>query len=338
VDVLLQGVILTQDGLQYGSVDLQSWRLQLEDVERVDYLIMPLLPDAHVHTGDHDLGDQVLPGKLEDVVGPGGLKERFLRTGDVQESIAHALRRMERMGVGWISDFREGGLQGVEVLRKAASGSHLNVQILGRPMERRYWGEELDRILELADGVAISALRDWNWDDALAVSTHVREMGKTFAMHASEGVREDLNRILELDPDFLVHMSCGTTDDFRELAEVGIPVVVCPTSNMFFGIRPKLREMLDAGVTCALGSDNAFLRSSIYREMEYTSRVASEEEVIKLLENGWKLLNPNQRILLSEGDVENLVAVEIPRRGENVFSNDLHSARKIVAVSGKVLT
>jgi cytosine/adenosine deaminase-related metal-dependent hydrolase len=38
-----------------------------------------------------------------------------------------------------------------------------------------------------------------------------------------------------------------------------LPVVVCPRSNMFFGMVPPLARMVKAGVTVALGTDNAMI-------------------------------------------------------------------------------
>ncbi|MBU4031601.1 MAG: amidohydrolase family protein, partial [Candidatus Thermoplasmatota archaeon] len=86
-----------------------------------------------------------------------------------------------------------------------------------------------------------------------------RSTEKVFSLHASEAKREDFQKILELKPDLLVHMVHASDDDMESCASAGIPVVICPGSNAYFGLKPPLRKMLDAGITVCLGSDNAML-------------------------------------------------------------------------------
>jgi cytosine/adenosine deaminase-related metal-dependent hydrolase len=44
-----------------------------------------------------------------------------------------------------------------------------------------------------------------------------------------------VNALLELNPDFIVHGNEMTDEDMEDIADAGIPVVICPRSNAFFG-------------------------------------------------------------------------------------------------------
>ena len=66
--------------------------------------------------------------------------------------------------------------------------------------------------------------------------------------------------VLQLDPEFLVHMVFGTREDFRDLAAAGVPVVVCPRSTHRFTKAPPVMEMMREGVDLRVGTDNAMLQ------------------------------------------------------------------------------
>ena len=66
---------------------------------------------------------------------------------------------------------------------------------------------------------------------------------KIFAIHSSERIRENVDQILDLKPNFLVHMLHATESDFIRLKDNNIPVVICPRSNIFFGLRPNYKLM-----------------------------------------------------------------------------------------------
>jgi cytosine/adenosine deaminase-related metal-dependent hydrolase len=94
-------------------------------------------------------------------------------------------------------------------------------------------------------------------------------MGAIYSVHASELYREDPGPLLDLDPDFAVHMVSGSEDDWKALARAGIPVCICPRANSAFGIRTPLYEMDRAGLRLVLGTDNALVaKQDMWREME----------------------------------------------------------------------
>lgn len=278
-------------------------------------IAMPALPNAHTHLGDFCLRSKVVPGMtVEELVAPpNGLKHKLLQKMDLVESLTDAVRSLNYAGVGAFCDFREGGLQGVEDMGRAlvSVGHGIKATILGRPKGLNFDPEEVDAVLAKCDGIGVSAMRDWDKGELAELASHVRGKGKTFALHASETVREAIDPILDMNPTFLVHMVKGTKSDFHRLSVLGIPVVVCPRSNKFFGLRPPVKAMLDAGVQVCLGTDNAMLTDlSVLGELRAARELGlTALEAWGLIEGSWKLLN-RKDILHSNGPDNGWITIE----------------------------
>lgn len=278
-------------------------------------IVVPFLSNCHTHIGDTCLRGKVDGcSSLDELVRPpNGLKHTLLAEQadeDVIKAICAAIDEMRYFGVGRFVDFREGGMKGMLLLKQALVGhSYPLPVILARPEDMRYSEEEVDGLLDGADGIAVSAARDWPYDQLALLSSHVKKRGRTFALHASEAVREDISKIIDLRPDFLVHMSSAKAGDLSACKDAGIPVVVCPRSNSRFGIKLDIAGMIDAGVTVCLGTDNAMLNScSVIDEMRAAyslrsnSRPLSLSEVFRLaLENSRKVLNDKAVITMGAG-------------------------------------
>jgi cytosine/adenosine deaminase-related metal-dependent hydrolase len=286
----------------------------------VNGIALPALPNAHTHLGDFLLKDKVRPGMtVEELVAPpDGLKHKLLSKVDTVDSISGALQVLRTAGVGPFCDFREGGISGVEAMARAlvTSGHGLRATILGRPKGLRFDREEVDAILSICDGIGASAVRDWDHGELSALASHVRRKGKVFALHASEAVREDLDGILDMDPQFLVHMVKGTPSDFHRLSVLGIPVVVCPRSNAYFGLQPPVKAMLKAGVQVCLGTDNAMLTDlSVLGELSAARSLGlTALEAWGLIESSWKLLN-RKDLLHNNGPANGWTIVEMVTEG-----------------------
>ncbi len=225
--------------------------------------IVPSPVNAHTHVFDAALRET--PGKPTTVpalVGPGGWKHQQLAQTPA-DVLAQGVRRyvgeMEACGVGAFLDFREGGVAGVEALR-AVDGLGPRPVILGRPLKTTFDAREAEALLAVADGVGLSALRDFRRPEdveAWAEATH--KARKPFTLHASEAVREDWDGILALEPTFLVHGLAATPEEWEEAAQQKVPVVVAPRSNAWFGLKTPLAGMLEAGLTVCVGTDNGML-------------------------------------------------------------------------------
>ncbi|MDO5861872.1 MAG: deaminase [Thermoplasmata archaeon] len=219
-----------------------------------------LADTLNMHTHCADYGLKVPEGmSLEELVAPpDGLKHRYLR-----ETPADVLGgSMERFssdsrsfGSTSFVDFREGGVGGCRLLRSRCP----DAVILGRPVSPEFDPEEVSAILDVADGIGISSVSDMDPAYIEQVADAVRERRMVFAIHVSERVREDIDFVLSLDPAFVVHMCEATEDDMGKCAEAEVPVVVCPTSNLYFGRRPPIALAQACGVDLALGTDNGML-------------------------------------------------------------------------------
>lgn len=228
--------------------------------------IVPAPVNAHTHVADTFLRD--VPGKpaaLPELVGPGGWKATRLAQASPDTMAAGVHRIAEEMaavGTSLFIDFREQGVPGATFLH--ALGPELAVEpcILGRPRDAAapFDPDEATQLLEVAAGLGLSALRDFP-DPGVAIDwvEAARRARRAVALHASEGVREDIDAILALEPDLLVHTTRATPGDWEETAQAGVPVAVCPRSNARFGLRPNVPGMLAAGLTVAVGTDNGML-------------------------------------------------------------------------------
>jgi len=253
--------------------------------------------NAHTHCGDYGL--KVPAGlSIEELVAPpDGLKHRYLSQlgpDGLKENITRFSEASAGYGSAAFVDFREGGAEGCRILREC-SGDAI---ILGRPVSPEYDPNEIQDILSVADGIGIPSLSDMDAEYIESVADDVRKAGKIFAIHASERVREDIDTILSLDPAFVVHMSVATSDDMAKCAEAEVPIVICPTSNKYFGIVPPVKAILDSGADIILGTDNGMLC-----EPDLISEVSSLSEIIRLQggdpSEAWRAVCSNMPKLLN---------------------------------------
>ena len=265
------------------------------DSVRVGY-VMPGLTDGHTHLGDAGLKLDRRYGLEELVAPPDGLKHRYLRETPpdvIEKEIGSYASRLKASGVSRIMDFREGGVPGAMMMRRAVP----DAVILGRPVSAEFDPNEMEVLLDIADGVGISSISDLPRDYADAIADAAHRKGKYVAVHVSERVREDMDRVLSLEPDFVVHMCEATDADMRACADADLPAVICASSNIYFGKVPPLKRLCDAGVRFSVGTDNAMLCApDIFAEARFLSKIATEQGCPEgtafeaLVTNGNKLL------------------------------------------------
>ncbi|MEM2892397.1 MAG: amidohydrolase family protein [Thermoplasmata archaeon] len=225
-------------------------------------LILPAFVNAHTHIGDAAAYPAPRRSVEELVAPPEGYKHRFLQSKSDEEKLAGmrwAITEMAESGTALFGDFREEGLRGVELLRRALDDSGPRVVVFGRPAGTSVSEEEVDALVSACDGIGMSSIADWPYELVEMVSEKAHRAGKVFALHASEARREDIASILDLRPAFLVHMCKASDDDVRAAVDEGVPIVVCPRSNMFFGLDPGIPRLLKAGANVALGTDNCMI-------------------------------------------------------------------------------
>lgn len=303
------GPFLTEEGFIQGEITVEDiageHRSKIIDFEEggdsgQEVIIIPTLFNAHAHTGD-SIVKSPPAGTIAELVGPGGYKHQILESTDEDDLISamkHYLQKTRNFGVGDLIDFREGGLDGLKIIRKAAEGmkGKLNINVFARPSTSEYDEKELKNILSLSDGIGISAFRDWDVDELKTVAETVHSMKKPLALHCSEDVREPLEDVLDLDVHHLVHMIEATDEDITTCASENIPIVVCPRANDFFGKNPDITNMIERGVDLCLGTDNAMLASpDMFKEMQTAYGISDVEPLDILMAATWnprKALNP----------------------------------------------
>lgn len=293
-------------------------------------LIVPSLINAHTHIGDSFIKKKNidLPKNIEKLVAPpNGLKHKLLREAsdkDIIEGMEKSIEIMIRNGTKYFCDFRENGVKGIHLLKAVLKNKKISCLIFSRPENLKYDNKEVEILLKESDGVGISSISDWDYSELKKLALHVKKKNRFFAIHASECFREDIDLILDLKPSFLVHMVFASESDILRVEDAGIPIVVCPRSNAFFGLKPDVELMRKIGVELLIGTDNAMLNSpSILDEIVYFRKVFKgffTEELLykvtfisrKALNLDYDILGPNSPADFVVLDGKNLKTLYIP--------------------------
>jgi cytosine/adenosine deaminase-related metal-dependent hydrolase len=317
-EILLSGTIIYGDELEpiEGYVCLRDGIIKEVGSEKVDSdfegIIAPRLVNAHVHIGDSVIKDPpFMP--LADLVGPGGLKHIALaRAGRMRtiEGMTRTLQDMAETGTWAFADFREGGKEGVDMIFEALHHVPLETRILGRPKP----GE--NEIHERCWGLGISSTRDYDPTTIEQAADQARRSGQIIAIHAGEAGDDDISDALRLKPHFLVHMNKASRKQLKEVADLGIPVVISPRSNLVTGTNlPDVSTMIDLGITVGVGTDNVMLNSpNMLEEMALLCKALlhDDRQVFKMCTlNGAKIMGIDRRAgSIEEGKAGRLMVID----------------------------
>jgi len=322
-------------------------------------IITPLFINGHTHIADSCLFGMVdLDQKLKDIVDPPhGTKHRLLATipdDSLINGMIDSLHTMFTSGYGAFLDFREGGILGINLLQRAFNGfseeTFLSIPypiVLSRPRCLEYDRDEITALLEHSAGLGISAMMDWDYPELEKVASEVRRSGKLFVLHASETVREDIDMILDLKPDILIHLTAAKPSDLELVADRGIEVVICPRSNALFGFLPDIPLMLEKGLSLTLGTDNLMFSSpDCFRELDFAWRIGryqgrkvnsilSPDEILAMAGSHIKkALNVKSGV--SQDNKASFMVLSNPSiEHEFVATSIIHSGRISMIVDGK---
>lgn len=246
--------------------------------------------NCHTHIGDAFLSLPKKKMSVEELFAPPyGYKHVMLEKAS-REEIIHGMEKaieiMEKCNTNYFIDFREGGIEGVMMLKEALRGKKINAIILGRPKKMVYNENEIEELLHVCHGIGISSISDWNYEELLSIANHTHEKKKIFSIHASEVKREDIKKILDLKPKFLIHLCKASEDDLNEIASKRIGVVICPRANSFFGLKPPVKTLLEKNIVTMLGTDNAMIvKPNIIEEMKFLVEKygIKQEEAFKMI-------------------------------------------------------
>ena len=262
-------------------------------------LLIPGFINSHTHIGDSIGKDVTLDRSVDEKIHPVfGVKSKILKNTpkeNLENFMKNSCYSMIRKGITTFVDFREGGLDGVLMLKNALSGVPIRSIILGRvdfyqnpqeikknhpfPKER---ATELNSLLKKCDGLGISGANE----NSTSTLNYYSKTKKLRAIHSSEtkqsvsqskkiSGKSETIRALSLKPDFLVHMTYASKSDLHLTAKKTRGIVICPRANASLaeGI-PDIEIMQKAGCSLALGTDNVMINTpDMFREMDYLWKV-----------------------------------------------------------------
>lgn len=297
-----------------------------ESIDCSGLLMIPGFINAHTHIGDSIGKDISLNKTVDEKIHPVfGAKSKILKHTS-NENLGNFMKNtcysMMRKGITTFVDFREGGLDGVSLLKKVTKEMPIRSIILGR-MEFYQNSKEIKKnisfpstkitefhnLLKECGGIGVSGANE----NSTSVLNHYSKITKLRAIHSAEtkqstskskkvtGKSETI-RALTLKPDFLVHMTYASKTDLLKSSKKTRGIVICPRANSALaeGI-PDIELMQKSGCTLALGTDNVMINSpDMFREMDFIWKVTmgihkkriDPKEILKMATvNGGKILN-----------------------------------------------
>lgn len=295
VDLVAKNVnLLIDDGK---IIEISKEVLEGKIIDATDYIVCPTFLNAHVHIGDSvvkDMGD----GKtIEEIVKPpNGLKHLALKNAsdeDIINSMKTSMKEMLRTGTTHFIDYREGGIKGVKLLKKAAKDIPINPIILGR--DDIFYEEDPDlskvkiairKLLKICDGIAPSGFGELNDEVASLIAFECKKMNKISSIHTGEYEnlqndslnktgKTEVQRAINFGFDQLIHVTAPLNNDLDLIKCFEKNIVLCPRSNGAFSVGiPPLLDIIKRKIKPLIGTDNIMINSpNIFREMEFTLKM-----------------------------------------------------------------
>ena len=303
---------------------MSSRNEQIIDCEGL--LLVPGFVNSHTHIGDSIGKDIALNKGVDAKIHPiFGIKSKILKKSNKNQLatfMKNSCRSMIKKGITTFVDFREGGIEGINLLKQVLSTIPIRSIILGRleyyqnqnqiknnvPLPKIHY-KSLEDILKKCDGIGISGPNE----NSNAVLRYYSESKKIRAIHSAETIQSsnyskkisgktETQRALLLKPHFLIHMTYSSKNDLRTVAKKTRGIVICPRANASLseGI-PDINQMLKARCNIAIGTDNVMINSpDMFREMDFLWKITmglnrkpiSPKQILKMVTvNAGKLLN-----------------------------------------------
>ncbi len=262
-------------------------------------LLIPGLINSHTHIGDSVAKDIALNKDVDSKIHPMfGVKQKILRETEPKKLILFmrkTAKSMLKKGITTFVDFRESGLDGILLIKKALFDIPIRVVILGRiefyqsknqikkntPIPKSYLNQ-LEPLLTNCDGIGISGSNE-NSDSALKQlsktkkirAIHCAETKQSYLKSKQTTRKTEPQRCLLLKPNFLVHMTYASKSDLKLVSKKIRGIVVCPRANASLaeGI-PDIEQMMKMNCNVAIGTDNLMINSpDLFREMDFLWKV-----------------------------------------------------------------
>ncbi len=307
-----------------------------------NYLLLPGLINSHTHIGDNFAKEVGFNKDLAEMVAPPfGLKHKLLR--QIPENIKikgiqNAVLEMLSNGITFFIDFREEGVNGVNLLKKALLKSPINNLILGRFMDE----SEIDSVFDLADGIGLPSYKQITSSNEKYVIAAKQKYKKIIACHCAEVTRSELliNKLFnEKLVDVIIHGTKFRKKDLEKLIENKKSLVLSPRCNGYFGIGfPPINEIIKLRIPVSLGTDNLMVNNpDLFEEIRYFYRISrvlcsfdkelqfTSKDLLKMVTiNAAKNFNlENEFGSISKGKFADLFIVDL--NYPNLFSSNLDS-------------
>ena len=262
-------------------------------------IMVPGLINSHTHIADSIAKDINLDADSHKKINPiYGMKKKIL-----DQSISHHVisymkntcHSMIKNGITTFVDFREGGINGIQIIKNALNSIPIRSIILGR---LEYYQDQtqikknmmlpnlqknaLSVLIKNCDGIGISGANEYS-DNTLQYFSNI---SKIKAIHSAETLKgnrlskhlttkSETERSMLLKPTFLIHMTHASIHDLQIASRNTHGIVLCPRANgvLAEGV-PNVYEMIKSRCNLLLGTDNVMLNSpDIFREMDYLWKI-----------------------------------------------------------------
>ena len=262
-------------------------------------VVCPSFINGHMHIGDSIIKDEGYSLSLSEMVKPpNGVKHKALANAtddELIDAMKQSMWDMVRSGTTHFIDYREGGIDGIKLLKKASKDIPIKPIILGR--DDSFYGDDPDlgkvrtairKILKIADGIAPSGFGEITEDVARIIVEECEKQSKISSIHVAESESnqiESLNKFNKTEIEKgvknnfsqLVHLTNPKRNDLELASNSSSNVVVCPRANATLNVGVcRLNEMLGLGMKPLLGTDNVMLNSpNMLRELEFSLKLMS---------------------------------------------------------------
>ena len=289
-------------------------------------LLIPGFINSHTHIADSIGKDLSIDADVDSKIHPMiGLKQKLLKETpkkSLSKYMKNSAKSMIKKGITTFIDFREGGLDGVLLLKSALDNLPIRCIILGRiehyntkneikqnmPLPKGHI-KQLTQLLKNCDGIGISGTNE-NSNSNLQSYAKTKKIRAIHAAETKDSVntskkltaKSEIQRAMLLRPSFLIHMTFATKNDLKLAAKNTRGIVICPRANSSLaeGI-PDISLMQKSGCNITIGTDNVMINSpDIFREMDYLWKVTmgmsqsrfEPKQILKMATvNAGKMLN-----------------------------------------------
>ena len=270
-----------------------------KSIDCSNLLLIPGFINSHTHIADSIGKDLSIDADVDSKIHPMiGLKQKLLKETpkkSLSKYMKNSAKSMIKKGITTFIDFREGGLDGILLLKSALDNLPIRCIILGRiehyntkneikqnmPLPKEHI-KQLTQLLKNCDGIGISGTNE-NSNSNLQSYAKTKKIRAIHAAETKDSVntskkltgKSEIQRAMLLRPSFLIHMTFATKNDLKLVAKNTRGIVICPRANSSLaeGI-PDISLMQKFGCNITIGTDNVMINSpDIFREMDYLWKV-----------------------------------------------------------------